>query len=52
MPRTEEIQVPKRTVVDQKTHVDADHQMELFHSRLKDRGLKSRPARRYRAGVF
>ncbi|HLI79470.1 MAG TPA: transcriptional repressor [Candidatus Binataceae bacterium] len=52
MPRTEEIQAPNRTVVDRKTRVDADHQMELFHSRLKDRGLKSTGQRDDIARVF
>ncbi len=52
MPRTEEIQAPNRTVVDRKTRVDADRQMELFHSRLKDRGLKSTGQRDDIARVF
>ncbi len=52
MPRTEEIQAPNRTVVDRKTRVDADRQMELFHSRLKDRGLKSTGQRDDIASVF
>jgi len=52
MPRTEEIQTPNRTVVDRKTRVDADRQMELFHSRLKDRGLKSTGQRDDIARVF
>ena len=52
MPRTEEILAPKRTVVDRKTRVDADQQMELFHSRLKDRGLKSTGQRDDIARVF
>ena len=52
MPRTEEIQAPKRTVVDRKTRVDADHQMEPVHSRLKDRGLKSTGQRDDIAKVF
>ena len=52
MPRTEEIQTPNRTVVDRKTRVDADGQMELFHSRLKDRGLKSTGQRDDIARVF
>jgi Fur family transcriptional regulator, ferric uptake regulator len=52
MPRTEEIQAPNRTVVDRKTRPDADRQMELFHSRLKDRGLKSTGQRDDIARVF
>jgi Fur family ferric uptake transcriptional regulator len=52
MPRTEEIQAPNRTVVDRKTRVDADRQMELFHSRLKERGLKSTGQRDDIARVF
>ena len=52
MPRTEEIQTPNRTVVDRKTRVDADRQMGLFHSRLKDRGLKSTGQRDDIARVF
>jgi Fur family transcriptional regulator, ferric uptake regulator len=52
MPRTEEIQAPNRTVVDRKTRVDTDRQMELFHSRLKDRGLKSTGQRDDIARVF
>jgi Fur family transcriptional regulator, ferric uptake regulator len=52
MPRTEEIQASNRTVVDRKTRVDADRQMELFHSRLKDRGLKSTGQRDDIARVF
>jgi Fur family transcriptional regulator, ferric uptake regulator len=52
MPRTEELQAPNRTVVDRKTRVDTDRQMELFHSRLKDRGLKSTGQRDDIARVF
>ena len=52
MPRTEELQPPNRTVVDRKTRVDADRQLELFHSRLKDRGLKSTGQRDDIARVF
>ena len=52
MPRTEEIAAPVRTVVDRKTRVDADRQMELFHSRLKDRSLKSTGQRDDIARVF
>jgi Fur family ferric uptake transcriptional regulator len=52
MPRTEELQAPNRTVVDRKNRVDTDRQMELFHSRLKDRGLKSTGQRDDIARVF
>src|SRR5580698_11364587 len=52
MPRTEELQAPNRTFVDRKTRVDTDRQMELFHSRLKERGLKSTGQRDDIARVF
>jgi Fur family ferric uptake transcriptional regulator len=52
MPRTEELRTPNRTVVDRKTEVDTDRQMALFHSRLKDRGLKSTGQRDDIARVF
>ena len=52
MPRTEELQARSRTVVDRKMRVDADRQMALFHSRLKDRGLKSTGQRDDIARVF
>jgi Fur family ferric uptake transcriptional regulator len=52
MPRIEEMQAPNRTVVDRKPRIDADRQMALFHSRLKDRGLKSTGQRDDIAHVF
>ncbi len=52
MPRTEEIHAPNRTVVDRKARVDADSKMELFHTRLKDKGLKSTGQRDDIARVF
>lgn len=52
MPRSQEITPAGPTVVDRETQVDANRQIDLFHSRLKDRGLKSTAQRDDIARVF
>ncbi len=52
MPRSQEITHAGCTVVDREIRVDANHQIEMFHSRLKDKGLKSTGQRDDIARVF
>jgi Fur family ferric uptake transcriptional regulator len=52
MPRSQEISGAGRTVVDRPARVDTEHQMALFHARLKERGLKSTAQRDDIARVF
>ncbi len=52
MPRSQEITPAGSTVVDREIRVDAHQQIDLFHSRLKDRGLKSTGQRDDIARVF
>jgi Fur family ferric uptake transcriptional regulator len=52
MPRPAEPTAAGRTVVERRARVDTQRQMELFHSRLKQRGLKSTAQRDDIARVF
>jgi Fur family ferric uptake transcriptional regulator len=52
MPRAEQSSVVGRTVVDRRQHVNAEERMTAFHSRLKERGLKSTGQRDDIARVF
>ena len=52
MPHPEETTAAGRTVIEPKARIDTDRQMELFHARLKEHGLKSTGQRDDIARVF
>ncbi len=52
MPRVEESSAPTRTIIEPKVRIDAERQMRLFQTRLKERGLKSTAQRDDIARVF